>query len=90
MNDSVYLNVEAVREDLKRMNVTAEQVSVAVGLSKNALSGMFFAAEKRGAAYKRENVARFEKALFREPGAYCIEKKDEPEKTAETPQGGGE
>lgn len=89
MNDSVYMNVEAIKEDMKRLNITAKQVSLSLGLSDNALSGMFFAAEKKGAAYKRENIARIEKALFREPGAYCIEKKDVSEKkTAESPNGG--
>lgn len=85
MRDTVYLNADAVRTDLKRMNLTAEKVCERLGLAKNTLTNML-SSSKDGKKFMREGVARFERALFAEEGAYCIELDDMPEQEKQPEQ----
>lgn len=83
--EKVMVNAEEIRKDLARMGLQAKQVSISMGKNGNYLAEMLSRSATR--PLERKTVEMVEKALFREPGAYCIEIKEQ--ETEEKPQGGG-
>ena len=61
------VNVDAIREDLKKMGLTATQVSRSLGKSRTYIAEIL----SRGEAGSKA-IRQVEKALFREEGAYEI------------------
>ena len=86
MENKVRLNAEKIRGDIERMGLKYTQISLSMGKDKNYIAQLLARSETQ--TYMRETVAAVERALFQEPGAYCIEIADD-EKPEEKPQGGG-
>lgn len=83
--EKVMVNADEIRKDLARMGLQARQVSISMGKHGNYISEILSRADTR--TFERKTIELIEKALFREPGAYCIEIKEQ--ETEEKPQGGG-
>lgn len=79
------VNADEIRKDLARMGLQARQVSISMGKNGNYISEMLSRSDTR--TFERKTVEMIEKALFREPGAYCIEINKE-KKTEEKPAEG--
>lgn len=83
--EKVMVNADEIRKDLARMGLQAKQVSISMGKNGNYLAEMLSRSATR--PLERKTVEMVEKALFREPGAYCIEI-NEDKKTEEKPAEG--
>lgn len=79
------VNADEIRKDLARLGIQGTQVSYSIGKSRNYVSQILARAETTPC--ERRTVEMIEKAMFREPGAYCIEINKE-KKTEEKPADG--
>lgn len=76
----VTVNTELIRQDLKKMGVTQEQVGISIGRSRTWLGNILHDGKAT-----EENVTKIEQALFKPTGFYRVEEKkpeEKPEKLA--------
>lgn len=72
--NTVGINKEKIREDMKKHGISAEQLSVSMGMGKTYIANLL----ARDVATP-DVLAKVEKAMFREEGAYRTDKVGSPE-----------